>query len=64
MDQYALPSSLFDEIVYAHDGKTTLRLLQGDFSVMTEGEKYQRLSAEVWDRVLPKIKALAEKENE
>ena len=45
-------------------GKTTLRLLQGDFSVMAEGEKYHRLSAQVWDRVLPKIKALAEKENE
>lgn len=45
-----------------HAGKTTLRLLQGDFSAMTEGEKYQRLSAEVWDRVLPKVKALAEKE--
>jgi hypothetical protein len=27
---------------------------------MTEGEKYHRLSAEVWDRVLPKVKALAE----
>ncbi len=36
-----------------HAGKTTLRLLQGDFSVMAEGEKYRRLSAEVWDRVLP-----------
>ena len=45
-----------------HNSKTTFRLLQGDFSVMTEGEKYQRLSAEVWDRVLPKVKALAEKE--
>ena len=43
------------------NGKTTLRLLQGDFSMMVEGEKYQRLSAEVWDRVLPKIKELAEK---
>src|SRR6266702_4892884 len=43
-----------------HAGKTTLRLLQGDFSVMPEGEKYHRLSAEVWDRVLPKVKALAE----
>jgi len=30
---------------------------------MTEGEKYHRLSAEVWDRVLPKVKVLAEKEN-
>lgn len=44
-----------------HSGMTTLRLLQGDFSVMAEGEKYQQLSAEVWDRVLPKVKALAEK---
>ena len=44
-----------------HIGKTTLRVLQGDFSVMPEGEKYHRLSAEVWDRVLPKIKELAEK---
>ncbi len=42
-------------------GKTTLRLLQGDFSAMPEGEKYHRLSAEVWDRVLPKVKELAEK---
>jgi hypothetical protein len=42
--------------------KTTLRLLQGDFSVMAEGEKYCRLSTEVWDRVLPKIKALVENE--
>jgi uncharacterized protein YndB with AHSA1/START domain len=42
--------------------KTTLQLLQGDFSVMPDGEKYHRLSAEVWDRVLPKIKALAEKD--
>src|SRR6266566_8753349 len=47
-----------------HAGKTTFRLLQGDFSVMTEGEKYHRLSAEVWDRVMPKVKALAEKENQ
>jgi uncharacterized protein YndB with AHSA1/START domain len=42
------------------NGKTTLHLLQGDFSVMAEGEKYHRLSAEIWDRVLPKIKGLAE----
>ena len=41
-------------------GKTTLRLLQGDFSAMAEGEKYRRLSAEIWDRVLPKVKELAE----
>jgi len=46
-----------------HADKTTFRFLQGNFSVMAEGEKYRRLSAEVWDRVLPKVKALAEKEN-
>ena len=45
-----------------HSGKTTFRLLQGDFSVMAEGEKYHRLSAEVRDRVLQKVKVLAEKE--
>ena len=45
-----------------HAGKTTFRLFQGDFSVMTEGEKYHRLSAEVWGRVMPKVKALSEKE--
>ncbi len=43
------------------NGKTMLRLSQGDFSVMAEGEKYHRLSVEVWDRVLPKVKELAEK---
>jgi uncharacterized protein YndB with AHSA1/START domain len=41
-------------------GKTTLRVLQGDFSAMEEGEKYRNLSAEIWDRVLPKIKEIAE----
>jgi uncharacterized protein YndB with AHSA1/START domain len=42
------------------DGKTRLQVLQGDFSVMSDGEKYQRLSGQVWDRVLGKVKALAE----
>lgn len=42
-------------------GKTTLRILQGDFSVMTDGEKYCGLTAEIWDKVLPKVKELAEK---
>jgi len=45
-----------------HTGKTTLQLLQSDFSAMEEGEKYRRLSAEVWYRVLPKVKEMAEKE--
>jgi uncharacterized protein YndB with AHSA1/START domain len=43
------------------NGKTLLRISQGDFSAMAEGEKYRDLSAEIWDRVLPKVKELAEK---
>jgi hypothetical protein len=58
-ERTALPNELTEQ-----SGKTTLRLFQGDFSVMAEGEKYHRLSAQVWDQVLPKIKALAENENE
>ena len=42
------------------DGKTMLHVLQGDFSAMPEGEKYRDMSAEIWDRVLPKVKKLAE----
>lgn len=44
-----------------HDGKTTLHLLQGDFSAMKDGEKYCRLTDETWERVLPVIQKLAEK---
>ena len=43
------------------NGKTLLRISQGDFSAMAAGVKYRNLSAEIWDRVLPKVKALAEK---
>ena len=42
-------------------GKTTLHILQGDFSPMTDGEIYRDASAEIWDKVLPKIKELAER---
>ncbi len=42
------------------DGTTKLHVKQGDFASMPEGEKYQRMSDEVWDRVLPKVKKLAE----
>ncbi|WP_141604005.1 SRPBCC family protein [Terrilactibacillus laevilacticus] len=54
-----------DGITYLLDeknGNTTLHILQGDFSAMTDGEKYHRLTEEIWDRVLPKIKILAENE--
>ena len=43
------------------NGRTTLHLLQGDFSTMAEGAKYRDMSTQVWQRVLPKVKALAEK---
>jgi uncharacterized protein YndB with AHSA1/START domain len=52
-----------DGITYklSHEnGKTTLRVLQGDFSVMAEGEKYKGLTDEIWDKVLPKVKELVE----
>jgi hypothetical protein len=42
------------------NGKTTLHILQGDFSVMPEGKKYRDLSAEIWDKVLPRVKEIAE----
>ena len=42
------------------DGRTTLWLSQGDFSGMKEGEKYRDLSEAVWDRVLPRVKKIAE----
>ena len=42
------------------DGKTLLKISQGDFSTMVEGEKYRDMSAEIWDRVLLKVKGLAE----
>ena len=42
------------------EGKTLLMISQGDFSTMSEGEKYRDMSAEIWDRVLAKVKELAE----
>jgi uncharacterized protein YndB with AHSA1/START domain len=44
-------------------GKTVLHAIQGDFAVVPEGEKHRDLSAKVWDRVLPKIKKLAESQD-
>lgn len=42
------------------NGVTILHLLQGDFSTMPEGLKYRDMSTRVWQRVLPKVKELAE----
>jgi uncharacterized protein YndB with AHSA1/START domain len=39
---------------------TLLHLRQGDFSGMADGEQYRQMSEQVWDRVLPQIKQLAE----
>ena len=58
------PVSEEDGITYQlseKDGKTILHVLQGDFSVIPKGEKYRDMSAEVWARVLPKVKELAER---
>ena len=44
-----------------HNSKTTLQVLQGDFSAMPEGEKFQQMTAQIWGRILPKVKELAEK---
>lgn len=43
------------------DARTLLHLRQGDFSAMPDGEKYRQRSADIWNRVLPRIKMLAEK---
>lgn len=59
-----LPAAEEDGITYRfteRDGKTMLRVLQGDFSVMPEGENFRDMSADIWGHVLPKVKALAER---
>ncbi|MEH7418404.1 SRPBCC domain-containing protein [Neobacillus drentensis] len=44
------------------EGQTTLHILQGDFSAMTDGAKYRDASADIWDKVLPKVKRMAEED--
>jgi uncharacterized protein YndB with AHSA1/START domain len=54
-----------DGITYqlsAHGSRTTLRIRQGDFSAMPDGAKFRDMSAEIWDRVMLKVKELAEGE--
>jgi uncharacterized protein YndB with AHSA1/START domain len=58
------PVSEEDGITYQlseENGKTILHVLQGDFSAIPDGEKYRDLSADVWARVLPTVKELAER---
>ncbi|HLY26905.1 MAG TPA: SRPBCC domain-containing protein [Aggregatilineales bacterium] len=42
-------------------GQTRLSVTQGDFGKMPDGEKYYKMSVPVWERVLPTIKAVAER---
>lgn len=46
------------------NGYTMLEVRQGDFSVMKEGKKYHQQTDEIWERVLPKVKALTEANTE
>jgi uncharacterized protein YndB with AHSA1/START domain len=61
IDRPALTSE--DAISYTltqRNGMTTLWVSQGDFSSNEDAEKYHHLTAEVWDRALPRIRKLAE----
>jgi len=40
--------------------RTKLHVRQGDFSTIEEGEKYRSLSDDIWSRVLPRMKRMAE----
>lgn len=42
------------------NGHTVLSVKQGDFGKMTDGEKYYNATIGVWEKVLPKVKELAE----
>lgn len=43
-----------------NDGITTLKVTHGDFSTITDGEKYYQMSLETWIKLLPKIRKWAE----
>jgi uncharacterized protein YndB with AHSA1/START domain len=42
------------------NGRTTLDVLQGDFAGLEDDKAHRDRSAEIWDRVLPLLKDLAE----
>lgn len=46
------------------DTYTTLHVRQGDFSVIENAEKYHKKMSEIWERILQKVKALAEDHKE
>jgi uncharacterized protein YndB with AHSA1/START domain len=48
-------------VLLEQDGNTSLSIEHGDFSMLANGEKIGPGAMTVWDKVLPKIKELAEK---
>jgi hypothetical protein len=44
-----------------HEGKTKLHVLHGDFAAMPEGKKYYDMTVPAWNKIMPKIKEIAEK---
>ena len=48
-------------VLLEQDGNTSLSIEHGDFSMLAHGEKIRPGAMTVWDKVLPKIKELAEK---
>jgi uncharacterized protein YndB with AHSA1/START domain len=44
-----------------HQGKTKLLISHGDFAVLPEMQKYYDMTLDAWNKILPKIKELAEK---
>ncbi|MBI4836579.1 MAG: SRPBCC domain-containing protein [Candidatus Abawacabacteria bacterium] len=47
-------------ILTEENGQTLLAITQGDFGLMPEHEKYYHMTNTIWERVLPKVKVLAE----
>ena len=43
-----------------HQKKTKLHVLHGDFATMKDGQKYYDMTLDAWNKILPKIKELAE----
>jgi uncharacterized protein YndB with AHSA1/START domain len=46
------------------EASTIFKVRQGDFSVMNNGDRYFETTTRIWERVLPKVKSLAEANKE
>ena len=58
-----IPAGEEDGITFelaGHEGKTKLHVSHGDFAVMKEGQKYYDMTMDAWNKIVPKIKKLAE----